>query len=165
MLHETGKRIEGFFSPGRKRGVVSLYVNSRRNESRHAPPPQYQPGRFVSENVWISRCRRRRRTSCDRPSRFWRMVANDRLRVPPFRWRYAQSRFVEASAIEIKILLKNRRDLSAGSVKIQDDMRQSRVGVHVRNLLAIRTTTPLQIGATPRSQSASAARRRERRRR
>ena len=71
------------------------------------------------------------------------MLANGRLRVPPFRYRHIQPRLVEAFAIEIEICLENRRDLSAGSVKIQDDMRQSRVGVHVRNLLVDPDNDPI----------------------
>jgi hypothetical protein len=63
------------------------------------------------------------------------MLANDRLRLAPFRRRYTQCRLVEAFAIKIEIRLKNRRDLSAGPVKIQDDMRHSGVGVHAGTLL------------------------------
>ena len=63
------------------------------------------------------------------------MLANDRLRIAPFGQRHIQSRLIKAFAIEIEIRLKNGRDLSAGSVKIQDDVGQPRVGVHVRNLL------------------------------
>jgi hypothetical protein len=63
------------------------------------------------------------------------MLANDRLRIPPFRLRHIQSRVIKAFAIEIEIRLKNGRDLSAGPVKIQDDIGQPRVGVHVGNLL------------------------------
>jgi hypothetical protein len=63
------------------------------------------------------------------------MLANDCVRVPPFRRCHIQSRLIKALAIEIEIRLKNGRYLSAGSVKIQDDVGQPRVGVHVRNLL------------------------------
>ena len=64
------------------------------------------------------------------------MLANDCLRVPPFRRCHIQSRLIKALAIEIEIRLKNGRYLSAGSVKIQDDIGQSRVGVHLGSLLA-----------------------------
>ena len=63
------------------------------------------------------------------------MLANDCLRVPPFRRCHIQSRLIKALAIEIEIRLKNGRYLSAGSVKIQDDIGQSRVGVHLGSLL------------------------------
>jgi hypothetical protein len=63
------------------------------------------------------------------------MLANDRLGVLPFRERHIQSRLIKAFAIEIEIRLTNGRDLSAGSVKIQDDMGQPRADVHVGNLL------------------------------
>ena len=74
MISEPQKNIACFFSPGGERGIVSLYMDSRRNRCLCAPSPEYQPGRFISQNVWISCCRRGWRTSCDRPSRLWRML-------------------------------------------------------------------------------------------
>ena len=71
------------------------------------------------------------------------MLANDLLRVPPLRWCHIQSQLIESMAIEIQIRLKDRRDLSAGSVKIQNNMGGSRVGGHVGDLLTNLENDPI----------------------
>jgi hypothetical protein len=134
MLNKARKRVACFFSPRSERALVGLCMDRERNGSRAAPSSEYEPGRFISQDVWICRSRRGG-ASRHRPTCLRRMLANARLRVLPFRRRHIQSRLVEAFAIEIEIRLENWRDLGTSSVKIENDMSESGVGGHAPNLL------------------------------